>query len=202
MLASKNHNRKPVYITGDFNLNLLDYNTNRKVKSYLNIIFSHSFPTVVPLINKPTRISRRNATVIDHVLTNAFMNENYFTGIVKTDLSDHFPVFFITETELNKTSKVDFIFSRKITDINLKKFKDALMGVDWNNVLKHTDPDSAYNEFLKTFLFHYEVHFPIRKIQIKSKNLTSPWITKGIVKSSKRKQKLYEKFLKRKTSRK
>ena len=34
---------------------------------------------------------------------------------------------------------------------------------------------------------------------IKSKNLASPWITKGIIKSSKKKQKLYEKFLKRKT---
>ena len=33
------------------------------------------------------------------------------------------------------------------------------------------------------------------------KNLASPWIAKGILKSSKRKQKLYEKFLKRRTPR-
>ena len=42
----------------------------------------------------------------------------------------------------------------------------------------------------------------MKKIKLKSKNLfTSPWITRGIIKSSKRKQKLYEKYLKRKTPR-
>ena len=94
ILAPKKINNKPIYITGDFNLNLLDYKTNAKVKSYLNMIFSHSF---IPLINKPTRISKNNATVIDHLLTNKFINEKYLTGIVKTDISDHFPVFFITK---------------------------------------------------------------------------------------------------------
>ena len=38
------------------------------------------------------------------------------------------------------------------------------------------------------------------KVQIKTKSLHSPWITKGIAKSSKRKQKLYEKYLKRRTN--
>ena len=33
-------------------------------------------------------------------------------------------------------------------------------------------------------------------IEIKSKYLNTPWITKGIRKSSKRKQRLYEKYLK------
>ena len=33
-------------------------------------------------------------------------------------------------------------------------------------------------------------------IRLKTKHIQSPWITKGIAKSSKTKQKLYEKFLK------
>ena len=39
--------------------------------------------------------------------------------------------------------------------------------------------------------------FPERKVEIKQKNLTSPWITPGLKKSSKRKQRLYDKYLKR-----
>ena len=198
IISAKNHNRKPFYLTGDLNLNLLDYKTNTKVKSYLNLLYSHSF---IPLINKPTRISKHNATVIDHILTNTFINEDYLTGIVKTDISDHFPVFFLTKTKLNKTKQTNFVFKRKITDVNLMNFNEALKSVCWDNVLKHTDPDKAYNEFLETFLFHYETFFPKQKIQINPKNLASPWITKGILKSSKRKQKLYEKFLKRKSTR-
>ena len=79
ILLPKKDKNKPIYITGDLNLNLLDYNTNAKVKSLLDIIFAHSF---VPLINKPTRISKNNATVIDHILTNKFINTDYTTGIV------------------------------------------------------------------------------------------------------------------------
>ena len=38
--------------------------------------------------------------------------------------------------------------------------------------------------------------FPKKKIKLKPQKYNNPWITKGIKKSSKRKQKLYEKFLK------
>ena len=196
ILSFKKHNSKPVYITGDLNLNLLDYKTNAKVKSYLNIISSHNF---IPLVNKPTRVSKYKATLIDHILTNTFINNNYTTGILKTDISDHFPVFFITQTELKNTKGTSFVFKRKITNSSLMGFKDILLNIDWNDVLTCTDPNAAYNIFLSSFLVHYDMFFPKIKIQIKSKNLASPWITKGIIKSSKRKQKLYEKYLKRKT---
>ena len=42
----------------------------------------------------------------------------------------------------------------------------------------------------------YDTYFPKNKIKLKSKDLKNQWITKGIKKSSKRKQRLYEKFLK------
>ena len=38
--------------------------------------------------------------------------------------------------------------------------------------------------------------FSLKKIKIKIKDIESPWVTAGIKKSSKRKQQLYEKFLK------
>ena len=60
-------------------------------------------------------------------------------------------------------------------------------------------PNEAYDEFLKTFSSCYEVSFPKVKIKIKSKSFLSPWITKGLIKSSKKKQKLYNNFLKHKT---
>ena len=39
--------------------------------------------------------------------------------------------------------------------------------------------------------------FSLIKVRIKTKSLHSPWITKGIANSSKWKQKLYEKYMKR-----
>ena len=68
---------------------------------------------------------------------------------------------------------------------------------DWNDVLGKTITNESYDQFIKKFSLIYDDCFPIKVIEIKTKNLLSPWITKGIKKSSKRKQKLYEKILKK-----
>ena len=56
----------------------------------------------------------------------------------------------------------------------------------------------SYDRFLQIFLSLYNECFP--KIKIKLKPHFRPWITSGIRKSSKRKQRLYEKFLKTRTA--
>ena len=56
-----------------------------------------------------------------------------------------------------------------------------------------------YETFLKTLTDIYDVNFPIREYILKDKDIKSPWISKGLKKSSKTKQRLYIKFLKTKT---
>ena len=46
------------------------------------------------------------------------------------------------------------------------------------------------------FLTFIDIEFPEREIEIKTQHLQSPWITRGLQKSSKRKQRLNEKLLK------
>ena len=96
------NNEKNLYIAEDLNLNLLDHSTNLKVKNYLNIVFQN---LLLPMINKPTRASKSDATIIDHILTNSFPNTACFTGIVKTDISDHFPIFLISNEKISKNAK-------------------------------------------------------------------------------------------------
>ena len=59
--------------------------------------------------------------------------------------------------------------------------------------------NEIYDTFLKTLTDIYDANFPIREYILKDKDIKSPWITKGLKKSSKKKQKLYIKFLKTKT---
>ena len=57
---------------------------------------------MIPTINKPTRVTRHTATAIDHVFTNAIMdNIEIKTSIVKTDISDHFPIIFATKNKID-----------------------------------------------------------------------------------------------------
>ena len=90
---------KKTYLLGDFNLNLLNYETNCKVKSYCNTGFSHN---LIPIKNKLTRVTNHNATIIDHILTNSFDSKTD-TGILKVNISDHFPVFFASKSINVKT---------------------------------------------------------------------------------------------------
>ena len=50
--------------------------------------------------------------------------------------------------------------------------------------------------FLNRFSDLCDPYFPKKQIKLKSKDFKSPWISNGTKKSSKRKQCLYEKFLK------
>ena len=165
-----------------------------KVKSYCNTAFSHNS---IPIINKPTRVTNHNATIIDDILTNTF-NRKINCGILKEDISDHFPIFFTSKAIKIKASK-DPVFVMK-RDITLSLFKEKLLEVDWRFLKTIQDPNEAYKSFLFVFGNLYEIAFPKIKIKVNSKNQPSPWITRGIIKSSKRKQKLYETFLKNRNS--
>ena len=59
--------------------------------------------------------------------------------------------------------------------------------------------NEAYSKFLYDFFSIYEEAFLRLEIEIKQKNLISAWITEGIMKSSKQKQNLCNKFYKSRT---
>ena len=191
-------NNKDLYLVGDFNINVLDYENNVKVKNFVNFAFQNS---LIPLINKPTRVTRTNATAIDHILTNAFLNKQIETGIIKTEISDHFPIFLITDpiTSSEIKNKRTLLYKRTINTATKENFKNILARKTWDYIKEIDNPNEAYSKFLYDFSSLYEEAFPKLEIKIKQKNLISPWITKGIMKSSKQKQKLYNKFLKLRT---
>ena len=83
--------------------------------------------------------------------------------------------------------------------MSVENLKNIISSTDWNDVLGKTIANESYDQFIKKFSLIYDDCFPIKVKKIKTKNLLSPWITKGIKASSKRKQKLYEKFLKKKS---
>ena len=57
---------------------------------YVNMLASNSFFFII--ISLPTRVTDTSATLIDHIITNDCKN-SIFAGIIKTDLSDHYPIF-------------------------------------------------------------------------------------------------------------
>ena len=80
---------KDKILAGKFNINLLNIDVNKKVS--VNLIFRFR---VIPTINKPTCVSRKIASTIDHIITNSIMHTGFKLGITKTDIYDYIPIFF------------------------------------------------------------------------------------------------------------
>ena len=80
-----------------------------------------------------------------------------------------------------------------------KKFKIILHKRNCDDIKKIEQPSKAHKYFHNIFIDIYDKSFPKSEVKVKFKSDQSPWITKGIAKSSKKKQRLYEKFLKNRT---
>ena len=61
-------------------------------KVFENLMFRHG---LILTVNKPTRVTRNTATAIYNIITKSVINVVLKIGIIKTDISNHFPIFFI-----------------------------------------------------------------------------------------------------------
>ena len=91
---------KNIVLAGNFNINL-DFETNKNVQDFLSLMFHYN---VIPLTNKQTQVTRHSAKTIDHIITKSVRDHNGFkSAIIKTNLSDHFPIVFAIKT--NETTQ-------------------------------------------------------------------------------------------------
>ena len=105
-----------------------------------------------------------------------------------------------TNEPVHQSQKIQYVHKRNYDEKAIESFNQRLREIGSAEFKKCEGPNEAYKHFFETFISVYDNFFPKVKVRIKTKSLHSPWITKGIAKSSKRKQKLYEKYLKRRNN--
>ena len=54
LFEKSNQTNKVMYFLGDFNLNVLNYDTDSRVKNFFNMMFKYG---MISIINKPTRVA-------------------------------------------------------------------------------------------------------------------------------------------------
>ena len=84
----------------------------------------------------------------------------------------------------NETS---FLYKRNFNTDAKHAFQNELYETNWKDIETFTDPNEAYKAFLEKFLILYDKYFLKQKIKVKTKDLQSPWVTKGIKKIVKKK---------------
>ena len=136
----------------------LDFENNKKVEKFLNQIFSHN---IIPTINKPTRVTRNTATAIDHFITNAVVDTQFKSGIIQTDLLDHFPILFALQTNENMVKKHNehSVYKKFYAKKSTNLFKQKLHETSWDNIKNIKELNEAYKKFLKIFSCIYQSFF-------------------------------------------
>ena len=194
MLSTLDKENNFVYLTGDYNLNLLNARKHKGTSEFIENIFSYSY---APLINKPTRVKNNSATIIDNIICNDIHSNKILNGVLYTDISDHFPIFSINVTE-GKVEKPKFIMKRQYNKNNIRKFKDKISCVDWDRMTINGKCQESFSQFHSKFMECHETCFPIVRVKIAYRN-RKPWLTHGLKRSIKIKNKMYVASIKSQT---
>lgn len=180
--------KRKCYLIGDFNIDFNRYHLSPDTAEFFNLLYSHSF---TPLIDKSTRVSSSSSTIIDNIFTNQ-LTINHKSGVIQADISDHYPIFAISEitSPVDMNKKIKF---RSFKQRNVDRFTVTLREESWENVYSSDNAQTAYSAFADSLASHYDRVFPIIERK-QTKRDSNHWITRGLKTSIKHKNKLYIRY--------
>ncbi len=191
---------KKFLIVGDFNIDLMQ--NTPSITRYKNEIFSLG---CIQTVSNFTRIShnRNKNSLLDHVYSN--LNENQLiTKTLSHEISDHLPTVVLIDSCKTKPDS----FTRKLLVRDQKHFNlDNFLIHLQNDLLKlssrlnYLNSEDCWDAFENIFNNVLNEHAPLRPQSRKErKRHKKPWLTRGILKSIKTKQKLYNEVVNQKNS--
>ena len=137
------------------------------------MIYTNGF---IPLITRPTRSVGNTNTLTDNILANNIDElKHAVQGIFVTDVSDHYPIFYmnwrISAKNVEKYSTCR-IMNRK----SYETFVSLITAYDWREVYVTNDTNEAFSYFHSNFKLMYDHAFPNKKIK-KRYHARKPWLT-------------------------
>ena len=187
IIKSINPNKYDLFLLGDINIDFMKANSHPETDEYLNMLFSHG---LLPIVTKPTRITCHSATLIDHIYTN-YSISHITSGIATIDISDHLPVFCILKSQIKRANSRRYY--RDFSNFHKENFILDISQLDWSLILHPSKTLHAKTQdAIDAIQLIVNKHAPMKLAsQAKQKQMSKPWITKGILKSIKLKQKMY-----------
>ena len=181
-----------VFLLGDFNVNLLNYNEHNQTNEFLDSLASNSF---TPLILQPTRITSHSNTLKDNIFSNV-TDPDIISGNLTATISDHLPQFSIIPNMFGNISRnKSNIYERNWFKFDQENFILDYFSVDWEDLLKtdelNVNADNSTRMYLDKINMLLDTYAPLKRInKYKMKFKSKPWITLGLQKSISVKNKL------------
>lgn len=172
-------NKKNFIVVGDLNIDIMNTKdaSSAQISNYLSLLSEHGF---FPAITKPTHLK----SCIDHIF---FRPYNNAVGVVGPSSStDHSVVMLGLTLQRAKVQVPDRTFNK----LNYQTATKELKTLDWSFVTNDTDPSTAANALISTIQSVITKHTHTVKIS-RSKHNLKPWITPGMIRCIKNRDKLH-----------
>ena len=187
--------QKQVFLLGDFNINLLNYNEHQPTNDFLDSLASNSF---IPYILYPTRITSHSKTLIDNIFSNYIFHE-IISGNISATISDHLPQFsFVPNILPNPSTQKSNFYEKDWSKFKQENFILDYFDTDWADLLQidQQNVNLSMDIFLNNMESILDTHAPLKKVnKWKLKFKTKPWITSALQKSILFKNNLLKKIL-------
>ena len=193
LIEKENTENKYCFLLGDFNIDLLNYDTHTQTEDFINTLNSYFFE---PHIIKPTRITDHTATLIDNIFFNS-VDFDAISGNLIFDLTDHLSNFLIIN-DLKPSSKKEYLYRRDFSNFNEQSFLSAFKKINWNQVFEDCDDiDQMFQSLYTKSNDIIDQFIPLKKLSRKEVRFKAKlWITSGLKTSVYKKNKLYKNYLK------
>ena len=187
--------RKQVFLLGDFNINLPNYNDHQPTNDFLDSLASNSF---IPYILHPTRITSHSKTLMDNIFPN-FISPEIISGNITATTSDHLPQFsFVPNILSNPSTQKSTYYERYWSKFKQENFIFDYFDKDWTDLLQidQQNVNLSMESFLNNINSILGAHAPLKKVnKHKLKFKRKPWITPALQKSIFNKNNLLKKFI-------
>jgi len=194
IVFNKLQHAENVIVTGDINIDLLKFRENNNINKFLEFMISSSY---IPKITFPTRLNQHNGTLIDNMFLKISKGYSETTsGVILTHISDHLPYFISLDYLMTQEVRVRRrVWILKQNTAAMQRIKEELQDTktvtQLENILAN-NPDESYNTFHNILQEISNEHFTAKYISFnKYKHRKNNWVTKGILKSIKKRDKLY-----------
>ena len=199
LLENISKEQKSIFLLGDFNVNLLNYNEHNPTNEFLDSLVSNSF---IPINLQPTRITSHSNTLLDNIFSN-IIDPDTISGNSTATISHHLPQFAIIPNMFGNTaSKKSNIYERDWSKSDREKFILDYFSIHWEDLIKidELNVDNSTQTYLENINILFDTYAPLKRIdKCKLRFKSKPWITLGLQKSISVKNKLLVSSLTRST---
>ena len=133
LLENTSKEQKSIFLLGDGNVNLLNYNEHNETNEFSDSLASNSN---IPLSLKSTRITSPSNTVINNIFSN-FIDPDIISSNLTATISDHLPQFAIIPNMFgNRSGNKSNIYEKYWSKFDQENFILDCFSVDWEDLLK------------------------------------------------------------------